>query len=167
MGTSSTIQINDKATETTVIIYKHWDGYPSDNLKMFSEAFKRSNNVNEFLENCAKYYNNDFDKDYVKGKYHKDRTVESMLEYTGQYQETLPSEHEEHWDLEYHYVIDFDSKNIDIYGGFGTESQLRSKGKINPYKEVESYVDDYQLPCKKRIQLLLLDLGYNTITINK
>ena len=59
MGTRSKIILSSKSENKTVVLYKHWDGYPSDNLKMFLEAFKESTTLTEFEAACCKYYGRD------------------------------------------------------------------------------------------------------------
>lgn len=152
MGTRSIIQVNDKETLTTTIFYKHWDGYPSDTLKMFSEAFKNSKNTNEFLNQCSKYYGREFD---------------SMVEYIGPYNESIPGGHGRHGDLEFFYVVDIQNKNIDVFGGYGTEDDLKIKGKFHPLNEVKSYVLEAQGHYKKILLTLLSDLAGQNITVNK
>lgn len=166
MGTRSTLQINSKSTETTTIIYKHWDGYPSDNLRMILEAFKAADNdPDKFLEDCSRYYTGEPMKGYEK--YHKIRTVEDMLEYCGPYSEDLPSSDDywQHGDLEFHYVVDLDNRTVKVFGGFGSESDLREHNNTDVFQEVLSYADEYQAEKRKKLMAILTELSESQIKI--
>lgn len=152
MGTRSIIQVNDKETLTTTIFYKHWDGYPSDNLSMFLHALKNSKNTNEFLTQCGEYYGRPFD---------------DMVEYMGPFESSIPNDHGRHGDLEFFYIVDLENKNIDVFGGHGTEDDLKIRGRFNPLKEIESYVKEYQDAYKKKIMEVLTALASLNFSVNQ
>lgn len=153
MGTRSLIQVNSKKENRTITLYKHWDGYPSDNLNMLLEAFKNED-IETFLNGLAEYYK---------------RPLTEMIELDASYIE-LPwnaKDYSQHGDLEYFYVVDFDLKNINIYGnGYDTESNHFKRGRIEPMSEVECYVEEAQPHYEKMLNDVIKKLAVDGISIN-
>ena len=114
MGTRSSIQVMSKEQNKTVIIYKHWDGYPSDNLKMLNEAFEVTD-FKRFLEKCAFYYERPL-FDMIQSGSEKITTYKPRLYNSKKYCQ--------HGDLEYFYIVNLDTREIIVYSGYGSESEL-------------------------------------------
>jgi hypothetical protein len=144
MGTRSTIQINSKEHELTIVLYRHWDGNPSSNLSSFLIAIKNSDNFEGFID--------EFIKDYDSS-----RSLNDLTDYSGAYQSELYNTHQ--GDLEYCYNIDYDNKKIDVYGGgYGDQDYLSQGGKFNVMHEVERYYDEYKQRYKEELIKLLTEL---------
>ena len=129
MSTRSTIQIMSKKENKTVILYKHYDGYPSDNLKMINNALgasdftiplEKNTPFNNFLDSCAIYYNRDLQEMIQNGSgkiYKYDAELYKSEDYC------------QHADIEFFYIVDIDLKNVNVYGsGYQCETDQVKNG---------------------------------------
>lgn len=152
MGTRSKIILNSKTENKTLVIYKHWDGYPSDNLNMFLNAFKDAKCTDDFIKSCSIYYG-------------RENMVEQEFLFTEN--PIWRSDYQLQGDLEYFYIVNFDEKNIDIYGHeYGTEREHFAHGKIHPITEIDSYMPEYKAQYKAKIEMILDGLKNAGINLN-
>lgn len=152
MGTRSKIVVSSKSANKTAVLYKHWDGYPSDNLNMFLEAFKNSNQFDQFVAGCGVYYG-------------RPDMVELESEFAPNI--IMRSDYPLQGDLEYFYMVDVDAKNIDVFGnGYGDEREHFKAGKIHPIREVSSYCPEYQLQYRTKLVELVTGLESLGVSIN-
>lgn len=153
MGTRSKIFLNSKNSNKSLVLYKHHDGYPSDNLKMLLEAFQASNDIEGMAQDCSRYYER-----------------ENMVEVSDTHHELIFNKkgYVMQGDLEYIYIVDVDGRNIDVYGGgYGDEKELYALGKFNPIQEADSYRDGFQEPTRAKIAATLTSLAEIQVTVNK
>lgn len=121
MGTRSKLILNSIKANKTIGMYKHWDGYCSETLPLLDEALQFSD-IKEVVKSIAKQYG---------------REAREMIEENEVYTKdiSLTKKAQLHGDLEYLYIIDVDTKNVDVYANFGSEDELLNQGKYLDYKQ--------------------------------
>lgn len=145
MGTRSIVLVkkaDNKGKVTVHRLYKHWDGYPTENLKMIGEALKTLNNFSDvlhgFVKACQVYYERE---DMVEETFHNDTFNPDMLGNQS--------------DLEWVYTVDLDTKQVKVFGGgyTGKVPQYAYKqGTVNPLSYADRLIKEYQANERQRIQ---------------
>ena len=141
MGTRSIVLVkkSDNGKTTVHRLYKHWDGYPSDNLAMIADAIKNSNcNLDAFIKSCQAYYERE---DMVEETFNNETFDPEMLGNQG--------------DLEWIYTVDLDAKQVKVFGGgyTGKVPQYAYKqGTVNPLNYADGLIKEYQEHERQRIQ---------------
>lgn len=144
MGTRSIVLVKQsKDSKITVKrLYKHWDGYPTENLKMIHQALLCYNGtLDDFVSHCEKYYE-------------RDDMVEEIFE-TSQNEPFNPEFLGNQWDLEWIYTIDLDKKQVKVFGGgyTGKAPQIAyQNGTVDPLKYADCLIDQYQASERDDIQ---------------
>lgn len=122
-------------------LYKHWDGYPTDNLNMIAKALKtldKTNVLRDFIKACEVYYDR---FGMVEETFHNETFEPVMLGNQS--------------DLEWIYTVDLDAKQIKVFGGgyTGKLPQVAyNKGTVNPLSYVDRLTKPYQKVERQRIQ---------------
>ncbi len=144
MGTRSIVLVkkSDNGKTTVHRLYKHWDGYPTDNLTMIGEALKTLNNFSDvlhgFVKACQVYYERE---DMIEETFNNETFDLEMLGNQG--------------DLEWIYTVDLDAKQVKVFGGgyTGKVPQVAySKGTVNPLLYADRLRKEYQDNERQRIQ---------------
>jgi hypothetical protein len=146
MGTRSIILIKRNTTVTR--FYKHYDGYPTENLNVLFNSFSDLRSLNKKLIEAGARIDDKF------------KTTEVLTD------EVLGNQ----WDLEWIYVVDLKNKKIDVYGGgYFNCSPLEhvQKGPVNPVAYSENLIDEYQADEKKLIIKAMSDLAGIGFKINE
>lgn len=152
MGTRSIVLLtNGKKTHR---VYRHYDGYPTAQLKDLYNSIKGKRTINQILNSYTKA--EDFNAEL-------EETFAEKLELTEKH---LGNQ----WDLEWIYIVNTKQKTIDVYGGGYTgespESHVKS-GLVNPLSYVEVLYDDYKESEKRHINNVVFDLLSIGYTVNK
>lgn len=150
MGTRSIILVKKRENNKTTVhrLYKHWDGYPTDNLKMIHAALSCCNDIEHFVSQCESYYR------------------EGMVEETSHSDTLDPEIFGCQCDLEWIYTVDLDAKHVKIFGG-GYSGQdpytVYQKGTVDPVSYADCLIDSYQDNERTAIRLsieAIQNLGY-------
>jgi hypothetical protein len=191
MGTRSAILItgkDDAGNDFTARLYRHYDGYPVGNVGSFINALeiKPDANAEELTKNIAslKYedgrgvYEIDSDdinhgvsylsgvKDSIQHRGDSDRNNNPLAFYL----EPISALHfSNQSDLEWAYIIDTNTKNINIYGSggnfrSGTIHDLMQYGTTTMDESIARWKDEYLAEARTEIAVYksqLKDFGYS------
>lgn len=142
----------------TCRLYKHCDGYPTGNLPVIKDALKRALDMNaehdkKYKEDKATPVNVDQLVALIIGEtaspYGGGARVDAYdSNDTGWYDSAFKPEHlGNQGDLEWIYVIDLQTKSINVYGGGYTgevPQHAYKKGVVNPMIYAERLKEDFQ-----------------------
>lgn len=140
MGTRSIIMVKKNDSQGKPVVkrlYKHYDGYPTDNLKMIAQAILKSKTLLGFIANCEEYYR----PNMIEASFKNSKFKPEMLGNQG--------------DLEWIYTVDLDAKQVKVFGGgyTGKAPQIAyKKGVVDPVSYVKALYKEYQ--AKEREQIL-------------
>lgn len=145
MGTRSIIMVKKSDSQGKVTVhrlYKHWDGYPTENLKMIAESIKTLTNFSDvlhgFVKGCQAYYERE---DMIEETFHNETFNPDMLGNQS--------------DLEWVYTVDLDTKQVKVFGGGYTGNVPKhayNKGTVNPLLYADRLIKEYQDNERRRIQ---------------
>ena len=118
MGTRSIIVLKDKYNEN--YIYIHWDGYPSNRLVELQEFLKWNTSRNNdlayatanfiFWYKLSPYEETSFDAPTVI------KNILKPIEADNEVRRGISIVNSKHYDYEYEYVVDFDTRTIRVTG---------------------------------------------------
>jgi len=170
MSTRSVIVVTGKTYSWnkeafTARLWKHSDGYPSENLKLIADALSQTKKV-------AKEHTDRFNEKLVYpatlalGKligactsfYGIGAVVEE--EFAESYK---PSHFGNHGDAEWLYLIDLEKRDVSIFECSGDSQASVKKGVSDPYNEVKGYYENVQERCKAKISDVvnkIVELGF-------
>jgi hypothetical protein len=195
MSTRSIFVVTGRASRfmgehQTVRIYKHGDGYPTDNLAVLVEATEKANNLisanNADLESDSP---SRLSLDGMGAKAFADCIIASTLSaYSGFrcqidkddntvsnsglddglaiFNEPLKDSHfGNQGDLEWIYVVDLKAKSINVYsGGYESPDEILPRGVVDPRSYAEHLIEEAQVRERSEIAAhmdRLMDLGWN------
>ncbi|CAB5221305.1 hypothetical protein UFOVP244_131 [uncultured Caudovirales phage] len=152
MGTRSIIVVTGAATYkevSTVRMYKHYDGYPSDVLNVLADALTDAVNVmkkhDEKVMRTGLIVGKIIGSDTgiygpgarIDDDYQGNRTVRA------EYDAALDKSHlGNQADLEWIYVVDADARNVSVYAGVETPAETDLNKTTDPYTQVNSYREE-------------------------
>ena len=156
MGTRSIILItgNDYYNRpTTIKLYKHYDGYPSENLLVIGGAIQRARKVLTEMS-IDKPLNVHLVSNSIQAEtlsYEGFNAIESET-FDAPY--SLKCIDNSQWDLEYIYIVDLNRNSVDVYSGdfkLGPRAGIKA-GKLDPLSTVSIYNPEYQAMKRQAIR---------------
>ncbi len=150
MGTRSIVLVkksDSKGKVTVHRLYKHWDGYPTENLKMIQQAIDTCTKLAHdsflealpiFVKSCESYYERE---NMVEETFHSDTFDPEMLGHQS--------------DLEWIYTVDLDAKQVKVFGGGYTGNPPQyayQNGTVNPLDYANALIESYRDKERERIQ---------------
>lgn len=169
MSTRSIIVVTGKGRcdKENYRLYKHCDGYPSGNLPVIAEALERGVSIVDEAK-----------KDLTPSAKLTPDTLTGLLVGACVTVHGMGAEIEDHTsgecdvlgnqgDLEWVYIIDTDTKSVNVYGGHyvsnNTPQKMVKAGTVDPLDYLDSVSDSYQDKIKQEIEeavKAVKDTGY-------
>lgn len=178
MSTRSFILVKGKNSysEHVIRLYKHCDGYPTENLRLIYTTFKKClDEIEKHKGFYKKYFKPEFFAYKLIGEsatiYGKGAYVDGFENDTGEYEEKFKLEHiANQFDIEWIYVVDLEQKSVNIYGGgyAGEGPQFAfKKGFVNPEKFIEQLYPKHQSKHLKKIKKFVKGIESLGFSVNK
>lgn len=181
MGTRSIIIVTGRGSygPETIRLYKHWDGYPTDNLPLMlgaltkakaqceasNKRFNSEDNIKKpIVSQVAGLIIGESSNEYGMGCY-----VDAFEGDDGQYQESFKAKHlGNQGDLEWLYILNLDDKSLNIYGAYyGSGKEMMIKGVVNPESYANQLHKEYQEREIKETRALVSEFEAIGFSINK
>jgi len=182
MSTRSIILVKGKGRydENIIIrLYKHSDGYPTENLPLIFNTLKTCLNIvirkKCFYPFLYKHFNPEFFAYKLMGKsvtiYGKGAHIDKFENDPGEYDSEFKLEHlGNQFDLEWIYIVDLEQKSVNVYGGgySGKEPQIAFKrGFVDPESYSKQLYEEYQSSEIKKIKQYVKDIELLGFKVNK
>lgn len=130
MGTRSIIVVTDETK--TKRIYKHYDGYPTENLEIIFNAVETNKTLDKIVEHLTTENKIQVEEEF---SFNFNKDPKKCLGRQG--------------DLEWMYVIDVPNKIVNVYKG---NPNSFKEGTTNPLKYVQQLKGEYQREESKIIE---------------
>jgi hypothetical protein len=176
MSTRSIIVVHGKAQYSPEVfrLYKHHDGYPTENLRIIAEAIERGNAMVEEQkkETPPPLHSKTLSADTLTGLLVGAATslygMGAQVEFHGS--GDLKAEHfGDQSDLEWIYVIDTDTRSVRVFGGGYSgdwPAEVVARGTVDPLNYVRRLKPEFQAETKATIRELVKRIKAARFAVN-
>lgn len=169
MGTRSTITVISRELDQYFTVYKHCDGYPSENLQVIGQAIaintiKMTSNYKSYSEKWQKELFFESLKQAFEFVYRPNCIEEKGIISTSSIDDIFGG----YGDTEFLYVIELESSNVNIFATpWDKQAETVESGlTFAPFNEIDSIKSEYQEATKSELLKGLTMLNHLDFTIN-